>query len=132
MERRQSEEGADERKMMYLFKICPVSKPRQTRADVWKKRPVVIAYRAFADELRYLAKAKKFKLPEKFEVTFFLPLAKKTRHLSGEWHRQRPDLDNLLKALQDALLPEDSSICCVKMSKRWATEGSIVIEIEDL
>ena len=32
--------------------ITPVAKPRQTRSDVWKKRPCVVKYRQFADDLR--------------------------------------------------------------------------------
>ncbi len=34
------------------FPIDVVGKPRMTQRDKWKKRPCVLRYRAFADELR--------------------------------------------------------------------------------
>lgn len=117
--------------MIYRFDITPVSKPRQTRSDVWKKRNCVVQYRQFADEIRALAMKQKFKLPDKFRVEFHLPTTKTGKHIPGEWHRQRPDIDNLLKALQDALRPEDSGICHVEASKHWAKQGSILIEAID-
>jgi len=36
----------------FSLAIGVMGKPRQTRADVWKKRPCVMAYRAWADKLR--------------------------------------------------------------------------------
>ena len=35
-----------------IYYINPVSKPRMTQRDVWKKRPVVVKYHAFCDEMR--------------------------------------------------------------------------------
>ena len=37
--------------MIWLkYDITPVPKPRQTQRDKWKRRDVVMRYRAFADE----------------------------------------------------------------------------------
>ncbi|GAG23977.1 unnamed protein product, partial [marine sediment metagenome] len=33
-------------------KVTPNTKPRMTKRDKWKKRPCVIKYRKFCDELR--------------------------------------------------------------------------------
>ena len=40
-------------------------------------------------------------------------------------HQQRPDIDNLLKGLMDALLEEDSHIHTVYARKIWSDEGAI-------
>ena len=43
----------------------------------------------------------------------------------GKPHQQRPDIDNLVKGLMDALLEEDSHIHTVYAKKIWAEKGSI-------
>lgn len=43
-----------------VFNIEPVPKPRMTQADKWKKRPPVLKYFAFKDEV----KLNKITLPE--------------------------------------------------------------------
>jgi Holliday junction resolvase RusA-like endonuclease len=53
---------------------------------------------------------------------------KKKEVMNNKPHRQRPDLDNLLKALFDALCPDgDAHIWDGKVSKIWGFEGKIVI-----
>ena len=55
------------------YLITPVTKPRQTRSDVWKKRKPVMKYRAFADEVR----ANKVIIPSGgCHVTFIIPMPK--------------------------------------------------------
>ena len=117
---------------MIHLDITPVPKPRQTRADKWQKRPSVLRYRAFADELRYL-------LRRDFDfngcgITFIMPMPKswsKTRkqHTAGLPHTQTPDLDNLLKALLDAHMGDDSSVHKLSyVEKIWGPDGSIQIQ----
>lgn len=111
--------------------VTPVPKPRQTRADKWKKRPAVLRYRAFADEIR-------LRLPLDYEmnhasITFTLPMPKswskkKKDALRGQPHQQKPDIDNLAKALLDALYGDDSHIHTLSLHKRWGDEGSILIK----
>ena len=115
--------------MPTVYKITPVSKPRQTQRDRWKKRPVVLRYHAYKDELRL----RRVKLPECHHVTFILPMPpswskKKQEALYGQPHRQRPDADNLLKGLWDALYEEDSHIWDCRVTKIWGTEGMIKVE----
>jgi len=92
--------------------LTPIPKPRMTQRDVWAKRPCVLRYRAFCDELRLHAKAQGFTLPERFEIRFWMPMPKswtetfKAKMLHTP-HQQKPDLSNLLKAVEDALLDED-------------------------
>lgn len=112
-----------------IYQIVPVSKPRQTQSDKWKKRECVLRYRAFADECRLKIKS----LPDRFHVTFYLPMPpswsiKKKMSMEGRAHQQKPDGDNLQKALQDALRDDDSSIWDVRVTKLWSGSGAIEIQ----
>jgi len=116
---------------MPTYAITPCPKPRMTRSDVWKKRPCVMRYREFCDQVR----AAGVKLPEcGAQITFYLPIpeswsrTKFAKHY-GEPHQQRPDLSNLLKALEDAVYGEDSHIWhYAELRKIWSDAGGIRIE----
>lgn len=90
-------------------------------------------YRAFADECRLRMAGLQL---EGAHITFHLPMPAswpkyKRAELDGQLHRQKPDLDNLLKALMDALYGDDSHIARLSgLEKRWAIEGSIEIQGE--
>ncbi len=123
--------------MTYTFDLTPIGKPRMTRSDKWKKRSCVLEYRAFCDELRRQAAEQHFELPDTFIVMFQLPMprswsgAKAGRMICGP-HQQKPDLDNMLKSLCDALRKEDSMIYDVTARKRWGSWGQIIIETPDI
>ena len=112
--------------------IIPLGKPRMTQRDRWKKRPVVERYHEYADRLREEADKQNFLLGEKVEINFFIPVPKswskkkKSANL-GRPHKQRPDLDNLIKAVQDILMKEDSTIWKITAVKRWGVFGAIRI-----
>lgn len=117
--------------MTLILDIIPVAKPRMTQADKWKKRPAVLKYRAFCDELR-------LKLPRDFDfnycsITFVIPMpkswSKKRKDLMGFTpHTQTPDLDNYLKALLDAHMSDDSGIHTLnRVRKVWGLTGRIWI-----
>ncbi len=101
-----------------------------TQADKWKKRPSVLRYRAFADELR-------LKLRRDFDfnscqVEFIIPMPKswkadKKAKMCAQPHTQTPDLDNLLKALLDAHTDDDSGIHTISVRKCWGYKGNIII-----
>ncbi len=102
-----------------------------TRSDRWKKRPAVMRYWAFVEQVRL----ENAKLPEcGAVVTFFIQMpkswTKKQRDLHyGTPHQQRPDLSNLIKALEDAIYGEDSHIWhYASVCKLWGVEGAIRIE----
>ncbi|QLN89177.1 RusA family crossover junction endodeoxyribonuclease [Citrobacter freundii] len=103
------------------YKITPVVKPRMTRADTWKNRPEVLRYRAFCDEVRL----KRVELPESgSHVTFILPMPaswskKKQAEFNGKPHQVKPDFDNMIKALMDAIYENDAHIWDVRASKAW-------------
>ena len=113
------------------IEIDPCAKPRQTRRDVWQQRPAVMKYRAFADELRLRFKALNLSLGEKLDCVFVLPMPKswpkkKKDEMSGKPHKQKPDIDNLAKAVQDALCKEDSHVWQHRTEKIWGETGMII------
>lgn len=113
---------------MQTYNIVPVGKPRMTQSDKWKKRPAVLRYRAFADEVRLKVKD----LPIPFHVIFIIPMPKswskkKRREMLGEPHRQRPDLDNILKGFLDALFEDDAGVWDGRATKLWGDVGQIIV-----
>lgn len=105
----------------------PMSKPRQTRSDKWKERPCVMAYRAWADLARQCAGV----LPatvSHLDVVAYFPLKKK--NLKGEPHTVRPDADNIIKAVADALFPKnDAMIHEMRVKKRYDDGSGPRVEI---
>lgn len=112
-----------------VFNITPLGKPRMTRTDKWKKRPEVLRYRAFCDEVRL----NNVSLPESgYHVIFVLPMPpswskKKLSLMDGKPHQQKPDKDNLEKALLDAIFGEDSHIWDGRVTKIWGETGKMII-----
>ena len=119
-------------KMRIEFNIKPCPKPRMTRADAWKKRPIVLKYWDFSNELNRQANKLGYIPGDKISLIFFISMpnswSKKKKDLMlGKPHKQRPDIDNLAKAFMDALLPEDSYVYSLTAEKYWSNEPSIVV-----
>ncbi|HEU5187072.1 MAG TPA: RusA family crossover junction endodeoxyribonuclease [Candidatus Saccharimonadales bacterium] len=115
---------------MIVVKLKPVGKPRMTRRDVWKQRPVVMVYRAYGDELRL--KLPHYELPGELRIVFHLPMPqswseKKKAAMDGVPHKQKPDVDNLLKGFMDHLAKDDSHVWRVEAMKIWSRTGKITI-----
>lgn len=51
--------------------------------------------------------------------------AKRKAEFNGKPHQQKPDIDNYLKALMDALCATDEYVYDVHCQKYWAYEGKI-------
>lgn len=115
--------------MVKIIDIDPVPKPRMTRRDKWAKRPCVMRYRQFCDEIRNYIN----EIPAGgSHIIFVIPMPKswsetKKMDHDGQAHQQRPDIDNLVKALFDALHEEDAHIWDVRASKIWGESGQIII-----
>lgn len=112
------------------IEINPVSKPRMTQRDKWAKRPCVVRYYSFKDELRRAWGCKE--VPDQLNLIFYLPMpsswSKKRRNqMLGKPHQSKPDIDNLIKSFLDCLLENDARIWDVKASKRWAERGAIEV-----
>ena len=114
---------------MKIYDITPIGKPRMTRADNWKQRPAVMRYRAFCDEVRL----KNVAMPEQGgHITFVVPMPKswsqkKRVTMNGQAHQQKPDADNMIKALMDALFTDDAHIWDFRVTKVWGESGQILI-----
>ena len=111
-----------------IYDITPCPKPRQTRSDKWKKRPAVMRYRAFADECRL----KKVTFVDGDKIIFYIAMPKswskkKKDEMFLQSHKQKPDIDNLFKALADAIYKEDSHISEITIMKCWGKKGAIQI-----
>ncbi|MCG3099117.1 RusA family crossover junction endodeoxyribonuclease [Enterobacter asburiae] len=115
---------------MKIYEITPIGKPRMTQRDRWHKRTATAAYWACKEQVRLLG----IRLPESgYHVTFVIPMPKswsKTKRAQyvGRPHQQKPDKDNLEKALLDAVFDEDSHVWDGRVTKIWGETGQIIIE----
>jgi len=101
-----------------------------TQRDKWAKRPATEKYWAFKEE----CEIHHVELPEAgASIEFIIPMPKswsrkKRAQKDGTAHQSRPDLSNMLKALEDAVHPEDSHIWHYnRLFKVWGEQGAIVI-----
>lgn len=134
--------------------ITPQTHVRATQADrIWFRipreqlRPAGLArlmrlerYNKYKIDLLALAKCSRFTLPSQgLCVRFFIPVPKSWRKwkkelMHGKLHQDRPDIDNLLKAVFDSMLAEDKGIGHLyEISKRWVNcdRGWIEFEIKE-
>jgi Holliday junction resolvase RusA-like endonuclease len=110
------------------YDITPVPAPRMTRSDKWKKRDCVMRYFAFRDAV----KAAGITIGDGYRIFFFLPMPeswskKKKEAMRGLPHRQKPDIDNLCKALFDSVFDDDCHIAAIQLYKHWDDTGRIII-----
>ena len=108
--------------------VTPVPKPRQTQRDRWAKRPCVLRYRAFCDELRM----RQAQLPARYALIFVMPMPRswpssKRAAMAGRPHEQKPDLTNLEKSVEDALMANDERLFNNRGIKIWGDHGRLVI-----
>ncbi len=116
------------------YLITPVSAPRQVKSDVWNPSDHVLRYRAFRDEcaLRGVTIS-----PRDTSITFVLPMPaswsqKKKDAMRFMPHEQKPDLDNLIKALVDAAYrnADDGKVSSYgRTEKIWGDIGEIRITL---
>lgn len=139
---------------VYKIDITPQTNVRATQGDrIFFRmnreslRPAGLArlmrlekYNKYKIDLLTLCRVKRFNLPSQgLCVRFFIPMPvtwKKWQReiMNGKLHRQKPDIDNLLKAVLDSLLAEDKFIGHLgEISKRWvdSERGWIEFEIKE-
>src|SRR5262245_32179215 len=113
---------------MHTFLITipgePMAAPRQTRSDSWRPRQCVIRYRAWRDLARLSAPKKLTSKPQKVVIRayFSIPASwseKKKKDMAWAPHRVKPDADNIIKAVLDALWKQDSCVSFVSCLKLW-------------
>lgn len=110
-----------------------------TQRDKFAPSKAASKYYAFRDEIRYLSRLKGIQgIPGAIDAIIFrIPMPqswsqKKRLEMLSEPHTVRPDLDNYLKALLDALCYEDSHVHTIgKLCKIWDEKGAIEIRLKD-
>jgi Holliday junction resolvase RusA-like endonuclease len=133
-------------KIIKVFNVTPVPKPRMTRRDGWtmaigrrhKARKCVLDWLCYREEIQWQAEG--FEMPESgYHVIFVLPMPrswspKKRQEMEGQPHQSEkgPDKDNLEKALLDALCPGgDAHIWDGRPTKVWGYEGMVIIMVTE-
>lgn len=119
-----------------VFHVKPMGKPRMTKRDRWKKRPVVERYWAFRDQMNLQRKG--FQMPDmnywivayiEIPKSYSKPKLRRNGQVPDTIHRQKPDKDNIEKAILDALLNEDSIVGDGRVTKLWCPVGESRIVI---
>lgn len=104
--------------LIFTYHGDPVAKPRMTQRDKWAQRSCVTAYWHFADAFRasaYQAGYRAGQIILTVDAVVYLPIpsswskARKSK-AAGQTHDRKPDSDNFLKAVCDALTSDDSAI----------------------
>ena len=120
----------------------PVSKPRMTQSDSWRKPPrkCVAQYREFADKIREYASTVQWKeesgLAYSFSIKFVFEFPKsyskkKCESLVSKPYLQKPDIDNLVKAILDPLFEADQKVWALdRIEKIWDDGLGARIEIQ--
>jgi Holliday junction resolvase RusA-like endonuclease len=96
-------------------------------------------YNEYKVSVLALAKQKGFTIPTQgASFRFYIPVPpswrpSKKRLMHGKLHQSRPDLDNILKGIFDAMLVEDKHIAHIEAAKFWVNQerGWIEISITD-
>lgn len=108
----------------------PIGKPRMTQRDVWDKRKAVMKYRDWCDNARETAglePMQKIDANSFFGVIAFahfrIPKSyskKKREAIAGKLCTVKPDTDNVLKAICDALFENDERLSIMQCYKYWS------------
>ena len=121
-----------------VLPIAPRGKPRLSISDSWHTdRPHVARWLQFKDEVKMHANFSSLLLPSRpylLHWLTYLPMyeswkpEKKAEKLYTI-HDQKPDRDNIDKALMDILFKEDKTIGTGTIEKRWCLPGEERIEL---
>ncbi len=113
-------------------------RPRVTTNGTYNPKEYTRYKRGVATVAR--AKCKRpFEGPVAMRIEFFFKVPKswpKKRKAEAKWHTNKPDIDNLQKAIKDALngiaYRDDSQVCQVMARKQYAQSDGMMIEIEEI
>jgi Holliday junction resolvase RusA-like endonuclease len=135
--------SVDLKRKCHIIDVIPVGAVRMTKSDRWKtnpnhldpkkrQRPAVTRYFSFKNSVVRECNKVGYEMKNYIDAVFFLPMPdswseKKKQNFNGKPHKSRPDIDNIVKGLMDALKKEDGDIWSIKVEKRYAYKGSILI-----
>jgi Holliday junction resolvase RusA-like endonuclease len=133
----------DTSRRFFLIDVVPMGKPRMTQSDKWKTNPnhpdpnkrqrvAITDYYSYKNRVISASKELGYEMNGCLDVLFLIPMPqswsnKKKKRMDKLPHKQKPDVDNLVKALMDSLMKDDSVVWKTNVEKRWAYNGSIVI-----
>ena len=120
------------------IKPQPAPRPRVTRNGTYNDPK----YTNYKKAISLIAKSK-FKTPSTspifMKIEFFFEIPKswsKVKKDGAKWHISRPDMDNLVKGVKDALngiaYRDDAQVCFLQARKQYAQTSGILIEIEEI
>lgn len=118
--------------MKYEIPIAPIGKPRMVKSDSWMKRPCVTRYWQFKDDLSHMCNQAGYKQGNELYAIFRIPMPKswslsKKKLMCEQMHDQKFDIDNIIKAVLDCLLPSgDEKVHTVCVKKVWSDKPGIV------
>ena len=132
----------------YILNITPQTNVRATQGDRIffripreKLRPAGLSrllrlekYNDYKSSLSALVKQQRFTIPEQnVHMIFYLPVPKtwkeyKKKEMHMKLHQQKPDIDNLVKAVFDSIFTEDKYIADFRATKRWVNQPEGWIE----
>jgi Holliday junction resolvase RusA-like endonuclease len=114
----------------------PMGKPRMTQRDKWMKRECVVRYRAWADMIRLCCPnpPPAERLARINIFAYFAPpsswSAKKRQAMIGHPYRQKPDPDNIAKAVLDSLWPDgDQAVGSVYIERQWRETAGLCVDL---
>lgn len=137
------------RKKRSYIKISPQTNVRSTQSDKiffqipedkllpsgLKRKRRLQKYNKYKLDVRNYCDLNQIKIPESgAHIIFYMPVpaswrpGKKQLH-NLQPHKSKPDLDNLIKALKDAIFKEDKCIWDYHLSKVWTNQDAGYIEI---
>ena len=107
--------------MTYTIPGTPISKPRMTSQG--KNKPGLKKYWNYAYKIKTIC-TKLPVDPKMVTVYAYFPFPKsyskkKRKELASKAHRVKPDCDNVLKGVMDALFKNDSGIYHAMIKKYW-------------
>lgn len=133
----------DTTRAYFIFDLVPMGAVRMTRSDRWKtdphhldpqkrQRPVVQKYFAFRDLLRLQTMQAGYELGKFLDAVYLVPMPaswskKKKERMNRMPCEDKPDSDNITKAIKDALKKQDAEVWWEHVEKRWAYKGSIIL-----
>jgi Holliday junction resolvase RusA-like endonuclease len=132
----------------YILKITPQTNVRATQGDrVFfripreKLRPAGLSrllrlekYNDYKESVAALCRQQRFSIPEQnVHMIFYIPVPKtwkeyKKKEMHMKLHQQKPDIDNLVKAVFDSVFSEDKYIADFRATKRWVNKPEGWIE----
>ena len=115
-----------------VFHLIPVPAPRMVRSDKYRKRPSVMRYFAFRNELVLQANLQKYIFQSPLIIKFYIQMpfswsVKKRSRLENTLHTSKPDLDNLIKSFMDGLSSSDQNISIIHAAKYWSSSNKIIV-----